>query len=731
MRRPLADAGLFFVLIIFIIQLIRGIDYPDFSNLADKQITVTGTLARIEYKEKDNTTQTIVYIKDLVFPDKMPVHGITSRDMLVCYMKESEPLPKLGTCCRLSGTVRVFEPAYNPGNFDSRQYNHILHNVGSLSGASVREVIGTPDSIWWAYKNALYDIRHILSQLCDLCFPGDDSGIAKTMLLGDRSSLDSETKSLYSQNGIAHILAISGLHISLIGSALYGLLKKIKLPTIICCIVSVWFMISFGILTGMATSATRAIIMFSLKMLAALVHRTYDTPTALVSAAVLILIDQPEYIFYSGFLFSFGAIVALIIVIPRLQNLFPKILSAGIGINLTTLPLYLYNYYYFPFFSLLLNLYVIPLMSVLLILMIIALAAGAVYLPLGRLLAIPAHLILIIYNYSCELGNRIPFNKMVTGQPHAVQIVTYIVMLTIILYLSSYFPKAISLTLLMMSCILLTSNLRTGISVSCIDVGQGDSIYISNNHTANILMDAGSSSNSDVGKYRISPYLLSQGCSTLDAVFVSHLDADHINGLKSMIEGSGISSPRIKAVIFPASVEGISDDTYQELCQLISSKKINLLYMQKGDSYRIGKYAFYCLYPDENCHGEDTNAESMVLWADLGNASVLLTGDLEGKGEADVTDTLKLMSLSDSSKLRILKAAHHGSRNSTTDEFLEAYKPKFALISAGRGNSYGHPHAETLSRLASHKIKYISTQDHGAITVNIKNANARIYGYVK
>lgn len=711
MRRPWASAGLFFILIIFIIQLINPIEPQDYTSWAGSTRTITGLVCRKEHRLKGNELTSIIYV------------CFQGKEQAICYLSPSSTIPSLGDTIKISGRIRCFDTATNPGNFDAKRYYQTFNISIAIHEAEVMNTIPTT-SLYWKLMERLNTLKRNLSILCDLTFDTDDSAILKTMLLGDKSAISPDTKSLYSRNGISHILAISGLHISMIGMAIYTGFKKINLPNLPSSIFAILLMILYGLMTGMAAGSCRAIIMFALRIIAPLFHRTYDMLTALITAAVLLLIEQPLYLFYTGFQFSFVAVAATAVILPMLKDEFPQLISGGISICIATLPIYLYNYFYFPIYSLLINLIVIPLMSIMLFCSLLALAISIIYIPAGNLVSLIPHIILVFYDKICHIIDVIPFNRMVTGKPQPWQIMIYCLIVGITLFFINRTTRLqLMLNLIAAGLILTLHFVPSGVHFTAVDVGQGDSLYIQDEYGTSVLIDGGSTSVSDLNKYRLSPYLLSQGVSHLDAVFITHMDADHYNGILDMIIDHGTNSPQIDSLILTTSeIEGQSD-AYKEIVKEASHAKIPILNITQGDFYQRGRVKLYCLYPDSTCNGKDTNSESLVMLLDGDGGDILLTGDIESPAEQNMTTKI----ISDP---LILKVAHHGSKYSTSNEFLSTWNPDLALISAGKDNSYGHPHKEMLDRLAQRNIPYFCTTDYGAITIRIQNGNIYLTSYL-
>ena len=210
------------------------------------------------------------------------------------------------------------------------------------------------------FREGLYRCREYLSLLIDACYPEKEASVMGAMLLGEKAMLDEGIKSLYQQNGIIHILAISGLHISILGMGFHKLLRRLCITNSVNIILSLALMYCYGMMTGMGISVVRAFVMFGMKLCADLCGRTYDLLTAMTTAAFLILVEQPLYLTQSGFLFSFGAVCGIGFLpsvsrqFPVLSDRFPvgnrflQALFAGVWISLCTLPVYLCFYYGFP-----------------------------------------------------------------------------------------------------------------------------------------------------------------------------------------------------------------------------------------------------------------------------------------------------------------------------------------------------------------------------------------------
>ena len=251
--------------------------------------------------------------------------------------------------------------------------------------------------------------------------------------------------------------------------------------------------------------------------------------------------------------------------------------------------------------------------------------------------------------------------------------------------------------------------------MTVLDVGQGDSIHI-RGESGEYLVDGGSSDVSSVGTYRIEPYLLSNAADTLNYVFVTHGDEDHISGIVELLEGQKLGV-HIKTLVLPP--EEYCEEKLLGLTRTAEKNGTRVVTMSAGDALEEG---ITCLGPEKGAGISPGNEASLVLSLTYGNFDMLLTGDVEGKGEDALVESGRLR------KYDVLKAAHHGSKNSSLEPFLETVKPSVTLISAGVDNRYGHPHEETLKRLEAAGSRVYSTQENGAVRIWTDGENMKIQG---
>lgn len=266
-----------------------------------------------------------------------------------------------------------------------------------------------------------------------------------------------------------------------------------------------------------------------------------------------------------------------------------------------------------------------------------------------------------------------------------------------------------------------------------LDVGQGDGILVRTASGENYLFDGGSSSRSQVGKYVLLPCLRYYGIQTLDAVILSHPDADHVNGameLMSMGQDSGI---KIKQLVLPELSEVGKAEMLGQLGQFVEqedwSGKIPIGYLSAGETFRCDRAEFLCLHPEKGWKGTESNAYSICIYGIFTDKKgkkefdFLMTGDVEGRGEEALLAESRSRNIQG---VAVLKVAHHGSKNSSSHYFLEQANPVLSVISCGRNNRYGHPHQELLERLENMGCAIVTTSEMGAVRVSAERGMIRV-----
>ena len=673
-------------------------------------LAITGQAYKIEKREKHQA----VYLKNNSILQIQKDQKQSFQESKFILYTDPEIQIHIGNAIRAAGELSFFQNARNPGNFDQKLYYQRQDIHGS---AWAKEVEVVDDSIW-KIRDWLSEFRSQWKKALIQAMGEKDGNVLSAMLLGEKSEMDPDTKELYQVSGIGHILAISGLHLSFIGIGAYRIFRRMTGSYTAGGIAGILLLVLYVMMIGVTISAVRALVMFLFRVGADMTGRHYDPPTALAAAAAAVLLWRPLSLYDGGFWLSFGAVFAMIIVLPIFKGLPVQGFWASVSINLTILPVMLFYFFEFPPYSLLLNLFVIPLMSAMLFLGLLGSAAYAAGIPIAVFGLRICKVILWLYEKCSEIGMGIPGARMIAGKPRLWQIAAYYILLAAALvFLRRLRRKEIKkasgmetagririMPLLALAAGIFILTFRFGeegrLSVTILDVGQGDGIFIQGPAGGTYLIDGGSSDIKKVGQYRIEPFLKSRGVGRLDYVLISHGDSDHMNGVADLIERRKIGI-EIGTLVLP--MQEAWDESLCSLADMARQAGIQVAEIGPGQGIQEKEAALSCIQPAKGDEIQPGNEASMVLALSSGEFDMLLSGDVEGKGEELLTE--RLTKTEQARTWEVLKVAHHGSRNSTSERFLQSVQPAFAIISAGEQNRYGHPHQETLVRLKERGIK--------------------------
>ena len=779
--------------------------------------------------------------------------------------------------------------AANPGQFDLRQYYKSLGYLYYIEDPEVISVAGGKNRIVYRLDSLKTSLKAVYRKCCT----ATDAGVYAAMVTGDRSDMDSTISELFSAAGIGHILAISGLHISLIGMGLYRLLRRIGFLCPMSAIISGIFVVLFGVMTGNSVSATRAIVMFVCAVNAQVLGRRYDILSAVSLSAIIVILKNPYVIANSGFLLSFMAIAGVAIVTDGFSVKWLRWLTGPAAIQLATFPIILWFYYEVPVYSVFLNLIVVPLMSLIMISALGCGMLGLISIPAGCFFAGAGHYILILFRYGSELMLSLPGSVFVAGRPELWQVMVYYILLflfsqrkRVVVWIEKRAvrrcgeaecevkkhrevgreavkggarkceaekPEAgkcvmganiFLRSLLVIAVIILLTRGRSGLEVTFLDVGQGDAIFISLPNGGNVFIDGGSTSSKNIYEKVVEPFLKYKGVRRLDFLFLTHSDADHENGWAQALSGNayipdiynlvlngsdyskylelreralkygaleygaleygaleygaveygiseygtvgygaleygtveygalggdtseygisgyGISkyagalawlnnagadeiNARMEGIVDIDDVEDIED--IEAIATALADKDTEILCAEYGMEYVFGECSIVSLnepgHSDANANvdrkayktgfsktgtGESENDNSIVLLLQYKGKSILFTGDMTSKMEADVAEAVRYCGVD---SLSILKVGHHGSKYSSSEEFLAGIMPQAAVISCAARNTYGHPHKETLQRMEDVGALVLRTDEGGAIIAKIRASGAEMLVY--
>lgn len=670
------------------------------------------------------------------------------------------------------GCAQALAEATNPGQFSYR-----LHYRGRgircrIQADEIR--VGEKNSASLAARQADALARFAGGTLDVLCEP-EDAGVFKAVLLGDKSGLSGELRERFEDSGIAHILAVSGLHISLIGLSLYGLLRGAGAGYGMAGGAAGLVLVVYGMAAGYSPSVFRAVFMVLCSFLAAYWGRCYDLLSAMFLSLGLLALESPFLLWSGGLQLSFGAVLAIGLeqelqqrrhaaesaeAVGRVER--GGILKAAArlvenfrvsaGIQFYTLPILLYHFFAFPPWGLFLNLAVIPLLSWAAVsgILAVALYGGAVFfrsgifssgfrafepiwrkiaevLEMGALAAVgPGHYIFELYDSLCSWSLTLPFARILAGRPELWKIGVYYLLLGWRFWMLFHADRNRGIASLSkgaavaaMAVLLLLVRPVQGFHVWFLDVGQGDGVFFQTKDAA-VLSDFGSTQDRKAGENRLVPFLESQGVSSLDYVFVSHADADHMNGILWLLEKEpGI---RVRRLAVPEAAR--ENEEYERLLDAAGASGIPIIYMKRGERIQAGEISISCLNPPDP-GPEEKNAHSLVLKVSYQQFHMVLAGDIGMEQEEELCRSVLAKNPEDH-RIFLLKVPHHGSGHSSSAEFLKRLSPRVSILSYGKDNSYGHPDPDAVDRIQAVGSRIMRTETSGAIHVYTDGRRVKI-----
>ncbi|MDD2181397.1 MAG: DNA internalization-related competence protein ComEC/Rec2 [Bacilli bacterium] len=538
------------------------------------------------------------------------------------------------------------------------------------------------------------------------------SAYLKNYLIAERSDINDFVLNSYQGNGLNHLLTLSGAQISMFSMIVLFLINKISKNKIINYIIVTIIMLFYLFLAGSPPSLLRAVMMFIFLRINEVFKLKINTLNFIILIFSTLLIYNPYYVYHLGFLFSFSISFYLILfkdVINRYKTYFKRLFVISIIAFLVSMPILINNFFEINLLTPITNLIFIPIF----LLIIFPLSIVVFFIPiLDQLL----YLIITFTENLSLFVNNINVFDITLKYMGIIPVIVYYVLITIVLI---SFRNKKYLNFIYISVVLIIHFFSPYFNeypvITFIDVGQGDSTLIElPKNIGNILIDTGGiikynneewkQKNKDysIAVNKIIPYLKSRGIRKLDYLILTHGDYDHMGESENLINNFKIDNVILNS--------GNNNDYEKNLIKLLNNKKIPYNFYNKFELI-INKYKFYFLNQKNII---DENEDSLIVYTKLNNMNILLTGDAGKSSEKYLIDTYKLPNMD------ILKLGHHGSKNSSSREFINELIPKFAIISVGLNNRYNHPHKEVIDILNDYHIKYYITSTHGSIKIILK-----------
>ena len=673
MRRPLAFVCALIVLFVYagttagLFPIGKNSDVPD----EGAYITLSGCVEEIYDNyiviKDEERRRFVLYFK--MSPARMSRDGTGSGETL----KNGANL-KIGEGITACGEYASFSHAMNPGQFDAYDHYSSKGYTGSIRNTEIIFSDGKGDLLREGLRRLRERLRERIYKVC----PEKHASVMCGLLLGEKEGMDDETKELYQNTGIAHILSISSLHISILGIGLFKILRKLRCRVVSSALIASSVLVFYCIMTGMSVSAIRATGMFVIRMYAYLLKRTEDPVTSLFLMAAITAVTEPSALKGAAFMLSYGSALAIYLFLPSLKaflfkadskqsfreegiskkvHVYLKKASAAaamafvsnLGIIIFTLPVQLYFFYRICIWSVFLNLLILPCMSLLVF------SGMLMLIPGFGIIGTVSCILLDLFELLCRLAESMPFFEWNPGRPGSACIAAYYLIAFIIIiagkllldsrkgrirkagiYLDGKWKKipekaeklilaadsapirpAICFLFMMTALMLFLIRFPLPKKNTCTQlyIGQGNCNVMITDAGEVYIFDAGSSSLKNTGEYILKPYLKYSGLSHIDGIFISHSDSDHVNACLELLENMTAWGFSVDEVFITNQMKNDESENTERLLYLCDEALIPVRCIKGGDEWKSGSTCFSCLHPSYDYKPEDPNAGSMCILA--------------------------------------------------------------------------------------------------------------------
>ncbi|TPG86917.1 DNA internalization-related competence protein ComEC/Rec2 [Brevibacillus laterosporus] len=675
--------------------------------------------------------------------DVPQIHRIDERVLVRLKLQHEEQIDTIerwqsGDTFQAQATLKLPSTVRNPHAFDYRAYLR-YQKVAVVAELDFMDMnVDDSGGDWRAFLTRWQ--RAEASQLEKLKVEPEIIGFFRSLLLGQQSEVEADLQTIYADLGFIHVLAISGLHITIVSSGFLWILQKIGVPKKVSYVIGILFILMYVGLVGMGVSAVRAGFMGILGLFAKSREKSAHGLEILGVTGLIMLIYDPYQLFHLGFQLSFFITMGLLLFVPLIVQLkwsMPDWLVSTLAVTLVSqlisFPFLIYYFHLFSPISWLVNVLLVPVYSY-------------VILPLGYILLLFSHVHIALTYIPAVLADYLltPIHQMLAflhqmkfplrHWPHPVWwwhvlYAGFCAGFWLMWHLGYHRKKDLLVTAFAFVLLLVVAREPWGnkgkVEITIIDVGQGDSIIVEIDNSLLYVIDAGGTVSFgkepwqkrrnpfEVGKDVVLPYLRSKGVESIDRLVLTHGDHDHVGGMKALL-------PSIK--VDRVLTNGRQPKAEAEWFRAIQRQQISVYTGYPGYTWQDNPNVTWTwLSPDpRQTEGSTENNASVVLLLSAYGVNVLLTGDLEESGEQELLERYTFPPID------LLKVGHHGSKTSSSEVFLNAINPSVSLISVGTNNRYHHPSEQVIERFEQRKTKIYRTDQHGAITVTINENGYKI-----
>ena len=727
------------------------------NHFYDQPVSFTG---KTTYQPERGETWEACYALGKIQPLTDPAQSVSTKVLI--RFNERMPL-RYGKKLTLTGVLHQPDTRRNPGGFDYRAYlarqkvSGIISHQGLLN---IEEQSGVPPLRWIEALRLRTEriIDNAYIKYRDTATNALHAQMLKGILLGKRGDVPTETLEIFRNSGTFHVLAVSGLHVGLVAMFCFVAFSKFRVPTLpyrippkVVSFLTIVAIIIYACLVGFRPSVFRAAFMATLYLFARIIDRDADIYNLLAVAALVLLLINPTQVWDVGFQLSFVAVIAIVYFVPKMQKPIQTLWEIPESVEISTLakyrktalkwlvlsylvtfaaqigtaPLIAYHFYRAYPLGIIVGPFAVGLVSLIVGVGMASVIGGFIFLPLAKILAVANHTIMFIFLKLIGVFGQ-EWGIMTIAPPTLGLVAVYIALIFGVTHWRFVYQQWKTASLIGLSVVAIwvwdSGFHEQGrlLEVVTLDVGQGDAAIVRFPDRTTMLIDGGiqrsyydekrqKQVDYDVGERIIEPFLNANDIRELDLVVLSHPDLDHGGGL-----GYILQNYKVKRVIGIADMQ-LDSQTHRRLRSIVTERGIPYSFPYAGEIDLTVTTRLNLLHPIDaastDLMDDNKNADSLVMKLSYGEVDILFTGDIEAEGET------RLITSQQDLRSEILKVPHHGSRTSSSAQFIDAVQPRFAIYSLGQRNQFQLPHPEVVDRYKERDCKQLRTDKLGAITV--------------
>ena len=606
----------------------------------------------------------------------------------------------------------------NPGGFSYLKY---LKNKKIYSIGTIYEIYKIQD-YFYIFK-PIINLKIKMLNIIDQSISPPVNTFVKALILGEKSNMDDRWSKYFRKAGANHLLAISGLHVGFISLFIISILNLIKISDMKKNIILTIILFIYVIMTGIRASVLRASLLVIIYRFINLFEIEIDFYTIISIVLFIILLIDPYQLFSIGLKLSFLVLLSIVV----WAKYFNKYMYSGLAVSLAaqigSIPLTAYYFNTINPSGLITNLWAVPLVSLIVFLVLGHFCIAFIIPFLSEFTGSIIYHLSLILKKGVTLMSKLPSAEILVVKPALINVYLYY----LFMFLLAYYLKRnkvnikkqnllkILLVLILATIIIVHVIGPTDnglLEIFCLDVGQGDAIFIKSPDKKNILVDTG---NINSVQNVIIPFLLNKKIRYIDYLIITHFDSDHSSNIKYLIKNNFI-----KNLIISKKVD-INYIKKRKILRKAKEKGINIYWVDSKDNMSFNEILIDFISPLENKQFDKRNDNSVVFRLKYQKFEMLFTGDIESDAEKNILKHIN----EDKLKSDILKVSHHGSITSSKRMFINEVNPIHALISVGN-NKYGHPSNKVIKRLKENNIKIWRTDHKGAIIIKTDGLNYSI-----